>query len=56
MRRFTALLLAVLTLLSLTACGGQDASVPEEDTEDPGGEPWRSCPRSRSPMTFWIPP
>ena len=24
MRRFTALLLAVLTLLSLTACGGQD--------------------------------
>ena len=55
MRRFTALLLAVLTLLSLTACGGQDASVPEEDTEDPGGEPVEVLPPEPEPYTILDP-
>ena len=55
MRRFTALLLAVLTLLSLTACGGQDASVPEEDTEDPGGEPVEVLPPEPEPYDILDP-
>ena len=55
MRRFTALLLAVLTLLSLTACGGQDASVPEEDTEDPGGEPVEVLPPESEPYDILDP-
>ena len=48
-KSIVSLLLALTLALSLTACGGQAASVPEEDTEDPGGEPVEVLPPEPEP-------
>ena len=58
MRRLTALLLTLLTLLSLTACGGQSSDPPAEgpDAPDAGeGEPVEVLPPEPEyePLVEW---
>lgn len=58
MRRLTALLLTLLTLLSLTACGGQSSDPPAEgpDAPDAGeGEPVEVLPPEPEPYTILDP-